>query len=187
MPSPKPHHNPTQLPAHLSEKAGAGPLISAQELEMLLTHQERNQRLGVDPGFKWRMNFMLVALLVFIGLMLISPGFIYGKLQFENGANKLAPVLPFRGYFVLGVLALYYFSYWRDWYFERVALITFALALSSLFMDFFNVLGFSLGPIPPLVVVFLLLRLLIIYCLFMNAIHANRAPPAPRAFWRWLN
>jgi hypothetical protein len=54
-------------------------------------------------------------------------------------------------------------------------------------MDFFNVLGFALGPIPPLVVVFLLLRLLIIYCLFMNAIHANRAPPAPRAFWRWLN
>lgn len=181
------HPESALLPTQRNTQPSTAPLLSEQELEMLLTNQERNQLQGVDTGFKWRMNFMLVALLVFIVWMLISPGYFYGKLQFESGANKLAPVLPFRGYFVLSIFVIYYFSYWRDWYFERVALITFALALSSLFMDFFNVLGFALGPIPPLVVVFLLLRLLIIYCLFMNAIHANRAPPAPRAFWRWLN
>ncbi|MEZ7848936.1 MAG: hypothetical protein QMB17_11220 [Polaromonas sp.] len=50
-------------------------------------------------------------------------------------------------------------------------------------MDFFNVYSWVVGPLSPLVLAFIFVRLVGNYCLLMNALKADRAPPVPRTFW----
>ena len=160
------------------------PLISDAEMAQLLTPQERKLLKGADAGFKLRNRFLLVTVLFFIIKLIFFSEQTSSDLNVSPDVRDLRSYLQYRGIFLLLVSTLYFLSYVKDWYFERVSLSLCAMSFSGLVMDFFNVYSLIQGPIPALVLALILLRMVAIYALLINAIRADRAPPLPRSFWR---
>ena len=92
--------------------------------------------------------------------------------------------LQMRGFYTLAVATVYAFSYAKDWHFSRVALICATLSFASLVSDAFNIYSLAVGPMAPMIIFSILIRLGVIYCLFMNSVRDNLAPPLPRSFFK---
>jgi hypothetical protein len=172
-----------QHPLPSRDKAVPQPLISDAELAQLLTPQERKLLKGADTGFKLRNRFLLLLALFFIIKLLLFPEQTSRHLNIPTELRDLRPYLQYRGLFIVFVTTVYYFSYVRDWHFSRISLVLCTVGCTGLVMDFFNVYSWIRGPIAPMVLAFILLRLAGNYCLLMNALRADRAPPMPRSFW----
>ncbi len=165
------------------DKTMPKPLISDAEMAQLLTPQERKLLKGADTGFKLRNRFLMAVVLFFIFKLLFFPEQTSIDLNIPTELRDLRPYLQYRGLFIVVAGAIYYFSYVRDWYFERISLVLCTIGFTGLVMDFFNVYSWIRGPVSPLVLGFIFLRLAGNYALLMNAIRADRAPPLPRTFW----
>lgn len=170
------------LPPHRPQ-AMSKPLITDAEMAQLLTPQERKLLKGADAGFTLRNRFLLLLVISFVAKLLLFHEQTSLDLNIPPGLRDLRPYLQYRGFFILITATIYYFSYIRDWHFERVSLVLCTVAFTGLVMDFFNVYSWIQGPVSPLVLGFIGLRLAGIYALLMNAIRADRAPPLPRSFW----
>jgi len=165
------------------DQAMPKPLITDAEMAQLLTPQERKLLKGADAGFKLRNRFLLLMVFFFVAKLLLFPEQTSLDLNIPPELRDLRPYLQYRGLFIALTTTGYYFSYVRDWHFERISLMFCAVAFTGLVMDFFNVYSWIQGPVSPLVLSFIFLRLVVIYALLMNAIRADRAPPLPRSFW----
>ncbi len=133
----------------------------------------------VDRGFKYRNGFLLVAVVAYLIRLLFFPGGIQPKLQFQG---DLARYFQLRGGYALLTSTLYFFSYIKGWYFERISLIVTTLAVFGFISDFlaFYLTSFADAALPVSVLVFL--RAATLYCLVMNTLRSQRAPPLPRYF-----
>jgi hypothetical protein len=165
------------------DQAMPKPLITDAEMAQLLTPQERSLLKGADTGFKLRNRFLLLLVLFFAVKLLLFPEQTNRYLNIPPELRELRPYLQYRGLFVVFVSTVYYFSYVRDWHFSRISLVLCTVGFTGLVMDFFNVYSWVVGPLSPLVLAFIFVRLVGIYCLLMNALKADRAPPVPRTFW----
>jgi len=152
-------------------------------MALLLTPQERKLLKGADAGFTLRNRILMLLILFFVVKLLFFPEQTSTDLNIPPELRDLRPYLQYRGVFIALTTAIYYFSYVKDWHFERISLVLCSVAFTGLAMDFFNVYSWIQGPVSPLVLGFIGLRLVVIYALLMNAIRADRAPPLPRSFW----
>jgi len=156
------------------------PLLSQAELAQLFGPAPKAPATGVDAGFRYRNAFMLLVVMVHVVRLLFFPDQIYTPFDLSAAAmDQLPQYFQYRGLYVLLVAAVYCYSYTKDWYFDRVALVVFAMASSSLTADFFNIYAFIHSPIPAATLFFILVRVAVIACLLVNAIRANRAPARP--------
>ncbi len=133
----------------------------------------------VDPGFKYRNGFLLVAVVAFVIRLLFFPDGIQPELQLQG---DLARYFQLRGGYVLVTATVYFFSYIKAWHFERISLIVTTLAVFGFVSDFwaFYMTSFAHAALPVSVIIFL--RLATLYCLAMNTLRSQRAPPLPRYF-----
>ena len=138
---------------------------------------------GVDPAFKYRNAFLLVVSLSIVVRFLFFPTQALSSFGFPPSMVDMPGYFQLRGWYALVVSVIYLFSYVKDWYFARVALVVATLAFAGLVSDFFNVYRFIIGPTPPFIIFMVTLRLGAVYCLLMNSIRDNRAPPLPRTFF----
>ena len=159
-------------------------VVTPHELWLLSGGVDRRQPSGVDPGFKYRNGFLLVAAFYFITRLLFFPQLTLAPFSFLPGLRDLSFLMQMRGFYTLAVALIYAFSYAKDWHFSRVALICASLSLASLVSDAFNIYSLAAGPMAPMVVFSILIRLGVIYCLFMNSVRDNLAPPLPRSFFK---
>ena len=120
------------------------PLLSQAELAQLFGPAPKAPATGVDAGFRYRNAFMMLVVLVHVVRLLFFPDQIYTPFDLSASAmDQLPQYFQYRGLYVLLVAAVYCYSYTKDWYFDRVALVVFAMASSSLSADFFNIYAFT--------------------------------------------
>jgi hypothetical protein len=159
-------------------------IVTPHELWLLNGGVDRRQPSGVDAGFKYRNGFLMLAALYFITRLLFIPQLTLAPFIFPPDMRDLSFYLQMRGFYTLAVVAVYAFSYAKDWHFSRVALICATLSFASLVSDAFNIYSLTAGPISPLIIFSILIRFGVIYCLFMNSVRDNLAPPLPRSFFK---
>jgi len=164
---------------------GSGPLVSADELHMLLAPSLGLYKAGaLGSGFKYRNIFLLLCCLWFLARLIFFPEAVYQVLTFPPTIETFLPYLQKRGWLYLFWLLIYGWSYAKDWYFERVALVCFVSEVTMFVMDYLTVFSYIAGPMSPMLTFFVLLRFAFIACLLLNAAYAHQAPPAPRSLWR---
>jgi membrane-bound metal-dependent hydrolase YbcI (DUF457 family) len=138
---------------------------------------------NVDSGFKYRLFFLLAVVLAYTGKLLLLPSPAAAHYELASSVVSLDRYFQCRAVFVMVISAVYAYSYLRDWYFERVALVFLALSVTALLLDYFTAYAhLSLAP-PQWIVGLIGLRFLAIFCLLMNAMNARHAPPMPRRLW----
>ncbi len=157
--------------------------VSPEELAQLNAPSKGYVLTGVDRGYKYRMVFLLVTAVASVARLLFFPGVLVYSFNFPQGMPNLTQYMQYRGMYLALVAAVYTYSYLKDWHFARISLLVFAMALTGLVMDFFNVYAFMEGPLTPSMLFFLMVRITAIACLFLNAIRDHRAPPMPRRLW----
>jgi hypothetical protein len=159
-------------------------IVTPHELWLLNGGVDRRQPSGVDAGFKYRNGFLMLAALYFITRLLFFPQLTLASFALPPDTRDLSLHVQMRGFYTLAVAVIYAFSYAKDWHFSRVALICATLSFASLVSDAFNIYSLAAGPIAPLIIFSILVRLGVIYCLFMNSVRDNLAPPLPRSFFK---
>lgn len=165
--------------------AGSGPLVSADELHMLLAPSPvLVTACAIGRGFKYRNIFLLLCTLCFLIRLMFFPEAVQQVLNFSPSPETALPYLQKRGYLYLFWLLLYGWSYAKDWYFERVALVCFASEVTIFGVDYLTFASDGVSPMSPLLTFFVLLRCAFIACLLVNALYAHQAPAAPRTPWR---
>ena len=138
---------------------------------------------GADPGFRYRHMAMVLILLIILARLLFFPDLFRTDLHLPECMGDMSGYFQLRGAFAFVLSVLYFFSYVKDWHYSRVAMIISSLSFAGMASDFFNIYRFIGGALPPVVLVLVLARCLVIYCLFMNSVRDNRAPPMPRHFF----
>ena len=149
----------------------------------MTSERARPANANVDTWFKYRMVYLLMAVMAFILKLLYYPGTTTG--QFDAGANTktLEIYFQYRASFVILISSIYLYSYLKDWHFERVSLAILGISVTALILDYFNAFVY-LSQTPSQWVTGLIgLRFLAILCLLMNAMNARHAPPMPRRLW----
>ena len=153
--------------------------VTDEELRLLLMPAPPIKKADADNSF-WYRNAFLLAVSIFDTVMLLRfPHEIYRTFHIDPGATDLARYLTMVGWSGIGITLVYAYSYLRDWQFERVSLICFAVLLTNYGHDFFYFSGLNV-PLQPMVVVVAVLRLMALVCMLINAIQAKKAPPAHR-------
>ncbi len=160
------------------------PLISKEELDTLSSWRTPAPASQADRWFKYRMLFLLVVVLSYAVKLLFFPDIAASNYQLvERGEEAMARYFVFRGLFLVCGTVVYLYAYLRDWHFEAIAIGFFSFALAALVMDYFNVYQFMQATPTQSMVALIGLRLLALCCLFLNALHAQRAPAMPRRLW----
>ncbi len=161
--------------------------VTDEELRLLLAPAPTDRNgaydyTGVDRYFWHRSVFMLAVSIFDTVVLLFLPHEVFRVFELPEGAPALARYLHLEGWVGLLVTVLYGYSYLRDWNFDRIALVSFAIMLTNFGHDFFYIAD-AIVPIQPVVVVATLARALAILFLLINALNAKRAPPVHRRLW----
>jgi hypothetical protein len=154
------------------------PLISADELEALLSGKGTERASSVDVYFPLRMYFLVFVIGSWIiRLLFFTDGVAAQLTQSAEAAAKLVPFLYFRGWFLAVILCVGIYSYHNNWY---PGLVGGGFLLSSsinFLFDGFTVYAQVLGNPSIKVTLLLLLRFVAMYVLFLQFRNAGRVPP----------
>lgn len=157
--------------------------ITPEEIAMLNGVGSKNLPSGVDRGFRIRHLIIVVLLSVILGRLLFFPGELKAELNLPAYMGDMSSYFQLRGGFALLMIGIYSYSYVKDWHFPRIAMIAAALSVAGLISDFFNIYRFIIGAMPTVALLLVLARCVVIYCLVINSVRDNRAPPMPRHFF----
>lgn len=159
------------------------PLVTDEELNALMG-EDAPAVSNTDTWFKYRNLFLLVVVTSQVIKLLFFSHLAIGN--FELGAldpQAFERYLVFRACFIIGISAFYLFSYLKNWYFEKVSLLYVGIAITALVMDYFNAYVYlSENPLQWMTGL-IALRFMAVYCLWMNALRAPRAPAMSRYLW----
>lgn len=158
-------------------------LVTDEELAALQGTDSNASSTG-DLGFKYRMFFLLTVVVIQTVRLLFYPHL--AVTNFQAGVIDEAALyryMTIRAFFVIGISAIYLFSYLKDWYFEKISLLYVGIAITALAMDYFNAYIYFNAQPAQTTAGLIALRFVAIYCLFMNALRAREAPAMPRSLW----
>jgi hypothetical protein len=158
-------------------------VISSQELEMLNGPKPAGQASGVDKNFKYRNAFLVAGSVILIIRLIFFPQVLNSDFKVIPALGEISGYFQIRGFISLSIFCIYIYSYIKDWHFARVAMTVAAVALSSLLADGVLIALLTTHPVKPHIVALLMVRVGLIYCLFMNSIRDNRAPTMPRTLF----
>ncbi len=177
-------HKTDQKPLVMLDANNKGPLLSKEELDSLSAWRSPAPATRTDRGFKVRMLFLLLVVLSYAVKLLFFPDIAASNYHVgERGDGEMARYFLQRGLFLVFGTVVYLYAYLRDWHFEKIAIGFFSFALAALVMDYFNVYQFMKDTPTQSMTALIGLRLLAVYCLFLNAVRAKQAPPMPRRLW----
>jgi MFS family permease len=166
----------------MNDKDGSPP-ASPQAPESQLGSSAKSSSPEIDCNYKYRNMVLLLIAIFFLVRLLFFPKLLTGVFMDTSKTLDFSILLRVRGFYLLITVAVYWLSYFKDWYFARVSLTVATLALTSLVIDVFNFYTLIVGPIPPVVGFGIACRFVIVYCLFMNWLRESKAPPMPRTFF----
>jgi hypothetical protein len=153
------------------------PLVSAQELDALIAGWgDSTSPVSVDKFFPIRI-FILFALSSFSAIaLLFFTDNIVQILHSNSQVSYIKNYMYFRGWFLLIFLAIGISSYRTGKYVAINYLILFILGSMSFISDLFTVYPERLQNITPGFTLVLLVRLVLLWFLFLNIKNASRIP-----------
>ncbi len=146
------------------------PLVSTEELNALLgSWSERSSGNQVDKFFPLRFWF-IAAFTVFGGMaLLLNAEEIAMRLTSdENFSDRLRKMLYFRGWFVFTIILVGVYVYVRDKYIPLFSLIFLIVSISNLIFDMTVIFPDRFSEPTPFFTITLILRILAIWCVFLN-------------------
>ncbi len=153
----------------------AGPVVS----------RDRGAVPQVDSWFKHRMVFLFVLMIAYsVKLSFFTHSAASNFSGSGADAGDLVDYARFRVVILLLFSGTYLYSYLKNWYFEKLSLFFVGVIVSALIFDYATAYFVLLDlPLTPFAFALLALRLMVVYCVVMNAVNARRAPPMPRRLW----
>jgi hypothetical protein len=129
------------------------------------------------------MSFLLV-----VGCLIVVRNLFFPQTVLEPARaleNVSGFLLLFQARALIGasVLALYFYSYLKDWHFERVGFLITGMTFTIFIRDFLTYFVLNNIPLTPLTVFDILIRACVFACFLLNALRDNRAPSMPRTLW----
>ena len=153
------------------------PLVSADELEALLSGTASGRASKVDVYFPLRMYFLVLVIGSWVVRLLFFTDEVSVQLtQSAEAAAKLVPYLYFRGWFLVLILGLGIYSYTHNWFPALVSGGLFLSATVNFLFDGFTVYAEALANPSGKVTFFLLLRFLTMAVIFLQMRNAARIP-----------
>lgn len=153
------------------------PLVSAAELEALIQDWGATAHAKVDRFFPVRFWYVFsVVLAASLWLLFRSTEIAHGLTTDADNALRLQRFLYFRGWFLLVVLGIGFYSYVRNWYPAIVFSAFLLIGLTNLVFDIFTVYPERLAQPKPFFTLFLLVRLSLMWVIYMSVKNASRMP-----------
>ncbi len=153
-------------------------LVSADELEALLSGVGTERAASVDVYFPLRSFFLLLLVGSWIIRLLFFTDSLAAQLtQSAEAAARLTPYLYFRGWFLVLILSVAFYAYHNNWYPALVYGGFFFSAAVNFLFDGFTVYTQVLSYPAPLSTFFLMLRFFAMYMVFQHFRNAGRIPP----------
>ena len=151
-------------------------------LEQRIQARSRSLQRGIDAYFPWRMAVILSAGL-FQAVRLLSQPEAIAEFLHDNTHNPFvsAQFIYFRGWFILGVMALLYHAYTRSRYPATIFLLVFCFGCSNLVYDAFTIyIHHWRWPADGRWLSLLSLRVLGLWLLGLCVWHVGQLPHADR-------
>ncbi len=162
-------------------------LLTDAEVRDLLSPRQRRVLEGVDPWFGVR-NLVVLLITLFFGVRIVLlPEAVVGQFAGVDHDYVLSHLRAWLVY-MLAMVALYFYSYLRDWHFDRVVTLLFAAAFSGFVMDVVQLYVYIAPQATVTIWVGLVLRVLGLWLLGLNMLRSARRPPMPRSLfgpWPW--
>jgi uncharacterized membrane protein len=159
------------------------PLVTDEELNALMS-EDAPVTPCADTGFKYRNLFLLLVVMSQVIKLLFFSHLAIGNFELgQLDPQAFERYLVFRACFVIAISSFYLFSYLKNWHFEQVSLLYVGIAITALVMDYFNAYVYLSENPMQWMTGLIALRFMAVGCLFMNALHAKRAPVMPRSLW----
>lgn len=153
------------------------PLVSAAELEALIQDWGAAPHQKIDRFFPIRFWYLALAVLAAaVWLLLDSSDIAQGLSKNPDNVARLQNFLYFRGWFLLGMAWIGIYAYVRNWYPAIVYSVMLLIGLTNLVNDIFNVYGEQLADPKPFFTFFLLVRISLLWVLYMSVKNASRLP-----------
>jgi phosphoglycerol transferase MdoB-like AlkP superfamily enzyme len=154
------------------------PLVSADELEALIQDWGANPHLSIDRFFPVRFWLLFTLVLSVSTWLLFKANALALTLTTDpEYIQRLSNFLYFRGWFMLTILVIGCYSYFRDWY---VGIVFSALLLMggvNLVFDLFTIYPERLEKPTPMFTVLLLVRISALWMLYVTVKNSSRLPP----------
>lgn len=152
-------------------------LVSAQELDALISNWGRDPTKGPDLWSAWRFWYMVLVSSTYVFVLIFNPHRVAEGLSTDPAeVIRLTRFLYFRGWFLMCAVSLGFYAYLRGWY---TAMVFAALALMgsvNLLFDLFTVYPEKLANPTASFNLLMLVRLTALLFLFIGVKNASRLP-----------
>mgnify|MGYP000328904752 CR=1 FL=1 len=153
------------------------PRVIVSELESLIQAWGASPFQSIDKFFPIRF-WCQVCLILTAGFWLIfnAPDIAQTLTKDPQNLLRLEKFLFFRGWFLFAALALGAYSYLKNWYPATVYSAFLLIGLTNLVFDLFTVYPERLANPNPFFTLFLLVRLTMLWSVFLAVKNASRLP-----------
>lgn len=154
-------------------------LLSDEEVQDLLSPRQRRVLEGVDPWFGVRNLVVLLVSLFFAARIVFAPEAVLHQFSGVDPEYVLSHIRIWLVY-MLAMMALYFYSYLKDWHFDRVVTVLVAAAFSGLVVDVLQLYQHVSPEATFTVWLGLILRIGGLWLMVLNMLRSARRPPMPR-------
>jgi len=155
------------------------PLVSAAELEALIQNWGSSPDKSIDKFYIVRLAFNVSVMLCGAFWLLMDPLGIAQTLSSDpENIERVVSYLYFRGWFILGILILGFYSYFKNWYPAIVFCCCLLLGAMNLVSDLFTLYPERLTKPTPFFTLLLLVRLSLLWVMYMSIKNVSRMPHA---------
>ena len=163
------------------------PLVTLAELEALVQDWGASSATLPDRFYTVRLAFnVLVMITAALWLLLDAHGIALTLSTDPQAIERIQGYLYFRGWFMLGILALGSYAYLKNWYPALAFSCCFVIGAMNLVSDLFTVYPERLDNPTPFFTVSLMVRLVLLWVMYKSVRNASRMPDVKDrlvAFW----
>ena len=153
------------------------PLITVAELDALIHNWGASPGQSIDKFYLPRLAFNFVVMVVGGFWLLMDADSIAHALSVDaDNIDRIKSYLYFRGWFVLGILTLGCYAYFKNWYPAMVFSCCLLIGAMNLISDLFNIYPERLASPTPAFTWLLLTRIVLLWVMYMSVKNASRMP-----------
>jgi len=153
------------------------PLVTVAELEALIHNWGASPGKPVDRFYALRLAINFVVMVLAATWLLMDPESIARTLSTDaDNMVRIKSYLYFRGWFVFGILGVGCYAYFKNWYPAIVFSCCLLIGAMNLISDLFTIYPERLANPTPFFTSFLLIRIVLLWVMYMSVKNASRMP-----------
>ncbi len=155
------------------------PLITAAELDALIANWGSDANAPIDKFYTARLMFNVLIMLPFAIVLLFNSTDLAQSLSLDPiYVDRVEHYLYFRGWFMLLIVAIGVYSYLKSWYTAIYFSFCFVAGSVNFVSDLFILFPERLAHPTPYTTLSLIVRLILIWVMYISVKNANSMPDA---------